>query len=742
MNLLQKILKYKTAFCMAFAMAMCVQANAGDTERKAVWISVERAQGTPNSWVMFRTTFDTDTVPDKLMADISADTKYWMWINGEPAVFEGGLKRGPAPNAIYFDRVDIAPYLQKGENTIAILVWHFGKNGFAHVNSGSTGLFFEALSPALEIVSDNNWLCSVYDAYGDTEAPYPNFRLAESNIRFDARKERAGWNKPGYEGKMSRAINIADASNSPFGKLVERPIPQWKDYGLKDYVSITTSAKGDTVFCRLPYNCQVTPYLKVKAPAGKTIQMLTDNYNGGSDLNVRAEYITRDGEQEYESYGWMNGHQMLYIIPEGVEVVDLKFRETGYNADFSGGFECDDEFLNELWKRSARTLYVTMRDNYMDCPDRERAQWWGDEVNELGETFYALSPDAQKLATKGIHELMNWQRNSGEIYSPVPGGNWHKELPLQMLASVGHYGFYTQYFYSGDSSWVADIYEPLHKYLHEVWNVEDNGHVTNRAGDWSWGDWGKNVDMDVLTNCWYYLALQAEKEFARMLGKDADVKENAAIMKNIKDNFDTHFRKGGVYRSAGHKGKTDDRAQAMAVVSGLASADTYPSIVAMLDTVQEASPYMEKYVLEALFVMNEPERALKRMHDRYAKMLAYKDYTTLFEGWGIGAEGFGGGTLNHAWSGGPLTLLSQKVCGIEPTSLGFATFKVTPQMGNLRNASAHVDTAYGLIDVVLKRNKNNIQAKITVPHGTKAEVNTVKGPRTLEAGKHNVKLTL
>lgn len=52
-----------------------------------------------------------------------------------------------------------------------------------------------------------------------------------------------------------------------------------------------------------------------------------------------------------------------------------------------GSFACDDDFYNELWKRSARTLYITMRDNYMDCPDRERAQWWGDEVNELGEAF-------------------------------------------------------------------------------------------------------------------------------------------------------------------------------------------------------------------------------------------------------------------------------------------------------------------------------------------------------------------
>lgn len=97
----------------------------------------------------------------------------------------------------------------------------------------------------------------------------------------------------------------------------------------------------------------------------------------------------------------MNGHEMQYILPEGVKVLDVKFRETGYDTEFTGSFSCNDPFMNELWKRSARTLYITMRDSYMDCPDRERAQWWGDEVNELGEAFYALSPSSHKLALKG-----------------------------------------------------------------------------------------------------------------------------------------------------------------------------------------------------------------------------------------------------------------------------------------------------------------------------------------------------
>ena len=707
---------------------------------KAHWINTEQCQSAANTWLAYRKTVTIQDVPKTLTARIAADSKYWLWINGTLVVFEGGLKRGPSPYDTYYDTVEIAPYLTPGENTIALLLWHFGKNGFSHVNSGLAALLFEATAPGIEILSDKSWKCAVYEAYQDTDAPYPNYRLPESNIRFDGRMEMNGWNTPEFKGSMPPAEIISVVGKGPLGQLVERPIPLFKDYGLKPYLSVRKSAAGDTLFCRLPYNCQATPYLKVKARAGAMIGMQTDNYRGGSANSVRAEYITRDGLQEYESYGWMNGHEMWYVIPKGVEVVDVKFRETGYDTEFAGSFACNDPFYNELWKRSARTLYITMRDNYMDCPDRERAQWWGDEVNELGEAFYALSPSAQKLALKGIHELMNWQNEDGIIFSPVPAGNWTKELPLQMLASVGWYGFYTQYYYSGDSSFVAPVYDRLHRYLHDVWKLDKSGLIIEREGAWSWGDWGEHVDMGVLTNCWYYLALKAEKAFAAQLGKTADVQKIASIMGTMEKCFNTKFWTGTAYRSPGYRGKTDDRAQAMAVLSGLASKDKYSALIKVFKKEYHASPYMEKYVLEALFEMNEPDFALQRMKERYTCMLDYVDYTTLFEGWGVGDTGFGGGTINHAWSGGPLTILSQKVCGIEPTSPGFKTFRVRPRMGTLTEASATVPTHHGDILVKLKRSGNSVTAEITVPENTTAEFISENGKiDKLHSGSHILK---
>ena len=130
-----------------FIVLVCILAAvqlkaADDFLPQSKWIGSEHCQSTPNTWLCFRKTVHLPGVPGEMIANIAVDSKYWLWINGKMVVFEGGLKRGPAPGATYYDQVDIAPYLEKGENIIALLVWHFGKNGFSHVNSGTAALLF------------------------------------------------------------------------------------------------------------------------------------------------------------------------------------------------------------------------------------------------------------------------------------------------------------------------------------------------------------------------------------------------------------------------------------------------------------------------------------------------------------------------------------------------------------------------------------------------------------------------
>ena len=79
--------------------------------------------------------------------------------------------------------------------------------------------------------------------------------------------------------------------------------------------------------------------------------------------------------------------------------------------------------------------------------------------------------------------------------------------------------------------------------------------------------------------------------------------------------------------------------------------------------------------------MGEPAFVFERMKQRYTCMLDYAEYYDLVRGMGHRSRGFRWRHDQSRLSGGPLTLLSQKVCGIEPTSPGFRTFKISPQLG-------------------------------------------------------------
>ena len=426
----------------------------------------------------------------------------------------------------------------------------------------------------------------------------------------------------------------------------------------------------------------------------------------------------------------MNGHKVIYKVPSSVDVLDLKYRETGYNTTFAGSFVCDDPMLNTLWGKSQRTLYITMRDTYMDCPDRERSQWWGDVVNELGVAFYAMDERAHLLTRKGIRELMAWQRPDSTIYAPVPSGNYDSELPMQMLASVGYYGFWTYYMGTWDKNTIETVFPNVKKYIH-VWKTDSEGLVIPRKGGWTWGDCGEDKDMALLFNLWYAIALDGYERMAQLTGNTDEAEWANATSSRLKTVFHKKFWNGKYYVSPGYKDCPDDRAQALAVVSGILPKELYPVIRPFFKEHHHASPYMEKYVLQALCMMGYEQDALNRMKIRYADMIE-SPLTTLWEGWGIGSKGFGGGTYNHAWSGGPLTIMSSMIAGIETVKPAFEEFRVKPSPAHL----SHIETKVPLsgnrfISLVLDKDAQMCTMTLEVPKGTTAEVFTIDDYNTM-----------
>ena len=291
-----------------------------------------------------------------------------------------------------------------------------------------------------------------------------------------------------------------------------------------------------------------------------------------------------------------------------------------------------------------RTLKVCMRDNFMDCPDRERGQWIGDVSVQAPQVFYALDRRATLLLRKAILDFIRL-RKGDRLVGNVPGVN-DSELPAQSLQAIGEFGMIAVYYdHTKEKEILRQAFLPCLNYL-RLWSFDRQDNLMIRQGDWNWYDHLYNIDGIIIENAWYYSALQFLKRMSEILGEhqaDTFIRER---MEKIKKSCKKFF-KHGVYASGT---VVDERANALMVLSGLAEQREYPAIRKVLVCVRNCTPYMEYYVLEALCHMGYLEDAYCRMMQRYQPLIENEN-TTLWEDFHFL------GSRNHAWSGGPLAII-------------------------------------------------------------------------------------
>lgn len=726
---------------------------------KAKWIW--ESEQTANSWVVFRKKLHFDAKPTKFTANISVESRYWLYVNGKNVVFEGSLKRGINIHDSFYDEIDLAPYLTAGDNVIAVLCWYWGVKGFSYSCNfaGKAGFIFEAETDAESVISDSSWKVHRETSYlkddGSVEGvkePQPNYRLSEYNVYYDARLSIGDWKAVDYDdSSWANATELGVVPDKPWCNLHKRPIPFLKDFGLKDYNNSKdyegyTTTKEEVLDLYLDYNAQLTPYIKLKTDtAGLKIDMRTDNYAdpAGNGLTTKNAYVTVAGEQEFEGLSWFPGEHVYYTIPAGITILSLKYRESGYNSEFVGYFRCDDEFFNKLWTQSERTLYVTMRDNFMDCPDRERAQWWGDVTNEMLEFMYCLDDKAYMLYEKGLRTKMGYADtlNTTRLRTVCPSYNDNTELPMQELAGVC--GMWEYYLYTGNTETLKVMYKYASKYVlySWLWYMADNGFVNRYTGTWDWPDWGRFPDMVPLENAWYCRAIIALRKMAEILGEEKDIAEIDKRYESIKKNYRKFWTERG-YKSA-EQDDPDDRCNAIALLAGIVPEENIKTTLNVLNTTMNSSPYMEKYVLDALCEYSNMKDIQARIKMRYHDMTDSElAYSTLWEFWDKTK-----GTKNHAWSGGPLITMSKYMAGIRPLTHGYKTYLIEPRMGSLNRIEARVPAVIGNIMVSLEKDcEKFFRMDVTAPEGGKATLSipcckfadtadiTINGIKVIENG--------
>ena len=700
-----------------------------------------------DSYVAFRKTFTLDETPTSAVAYISAVDKYTLWVNGEQVVIGGSLNRGPSPFDSYFDTVDISQ-LHSGENTIAVLVAFNGRSGDGsivpvnHNEEGDefnqAGLLFELYVGDTVIASDATWKATRHQGYKNRVTAGKDYvrytqssQLAECNVFYMASDDIGSFQRPDYDDSTwENAALIARPGDLPFGDLYAAVTKPPKT-GL--YVEFSNAAdyldkpltENTTLALKLPGNRQFIWYIELDAPAGKTLTFYTDTYTDRQDApNFKDTYITKDGLQSYENYPWRTGSTLYIEAEAGVTFKALWYRLTGYNGEWVGSFTSDDPALDQIWQESLNTIAICMRDAFMDCPDRERGPYMGDASNQIDAALYSYDQGGLDLIKKSILACVAWTTDSDTIPSRAPSVK-PQEIPNQSLAfgsSAYHY-----WLHSGDAETMAAYYRVFVKYL-KLFEMDANGLPMYRAGSWQWNDWGNKIDTELLQAGFYFYALTT----ARRLADDLGIAEDNAFLderiESMRQNWRAAYTTEEGFRSSKSK-YVDDRANALLALSGLAEPQDYEQIINVLTTTYEASPFTEKYLLEALCVMGREDLAMERIKLRYAPMLTDK-WDTLWELYNDDT-----GTYNHGWNAGPLYILSKYVAGVRPTEPGWKSYEIAPSTA-LANYSCTVWTPNGNITVEKAGNALTIMAingngTVVLPNG-QTETITAAGTYTYE----------
>ena len=78
--------------------------------------------------------------------------------------------------------------------------------------------------------------------------------------------------------------------------------------------------------------------------------------------------------------------------------------------------------------------------------------------------------------------------------------------------------------------------------------------------------------------------------------------------------------------------------------------------------------------------------------------------------------------MNHAWSGGPLVIMSKHFAGIAPEKAGYEKVKIDPQYNLSDNINCSVPSVKGIITLDYKKTAENYVIDLRLPDDMKADL--------------------
>jgi alpha-L-rhamnosidase len=293
-----------------------------------------------------------------------------------------------------------------------------------------------------------------------------------------------------------------------------------------------------------------------------------------------------------------------------------------------------------------------------------------------------------------------------------------------------------QYLFSGDEMLLREMAPRLTHFLDWIKSYQNPTNKLLDPPGWRISDYAggnlPNGGYNIATACQYYENLRIASRVFSVLGQTNQSTAYSQQAEEVKGGINTHLFNGEYYLARTDRKELFQLASAWALRFDIEPATDKSKI---LDAIEKAGkPNIGGYGGDAFYsgLLNASGgEFVVRDLARYRAMLADNKAN-----W----EGFGGAEANHAWTAYPAYIFLKYICGIQPTSGGFATFDVRPETGGLTFAEGTVPSVKGLITTRWEKSADGgFTLSVDVPANTRASIyvpKLAKGKVTLtESGK-------
>lgn len=765
---------------ISFSLQVIAQTISHDILTKkwdAYWITAGEAAQKDYGVYHFRKTFVLADKPASFVVHVSADNRYKLYVNGVM------VSLGPARADVYhwnFETVDIAKYLQKGNNVIAAVVWNFGDYKPEYQMSFRTGFILQGNTGKEKVVnSDMSWKCIRDSSYSALQPDLIyTYYVAGPGEKIDYSKYPVNWESSNYnDAAWKQAKQIVNGlpkgvfQSDLSWMLVPRSIPsvELTPQRLQTVRSVT----GMSLPAAFPLN-----KTSFTVPVNTNVTILLDNsfltnafpvlqFSKGKEAHISLAYaealyidegnkknwkeqnkkgnrnevegkrfvgvkdeLIADGSngQTFTSLAWRTYRYMQVEIKTANEVLnidDVYGIFTGYPFEMKARFSSDDNDLEKIFETGWRTARLCAVETYVDCPYYEQLQYVGDTRIQALVSLYNTGDD--RLMRNAITQLDYSRMAEGITLSRYPTAN-AQEIPGFSLWWIGMLNDY--WMYRDDPAFVKQFLPGARQVLQFFSTYQQQDGSLKNAPYWEFTDWAEgngwhfgvppfgNDGSSAALDLQLLWAYQIAARLEDSLGMKAFANEYSKRAATLMQTIKTKYwdNTKQLFADTKEKDMFSQHTNTLAILTNVVKGEKATQLAQKM--ISDTS--LTQATIYFQYYLNQALRKTGLGNLYLDRLQIWKD--NLANGlttWAEISDINAARSDCHAWGASPNIEFFRTVLGIDTDAPGFNKIRIEPQLGALKKAEGTMPHPKGEIKVSYVINaQGKCNAAIFIPKGT------------------------